>query len=294
MSGASAALSPVAVREGHRRLLETFRELADLGPASRGGTPLPEDLRALVSFLRHSVLAFASREDRSGQGDPLADVGAFEHAFLAAEIDALARSIEGLRGWAAGELAAADLDGVRRHLQRIDAVLELHVQRIEDAAPEPGVAAPPGASAEPAIDEPRSSRTRAMSMEEIADFLRARNWGVLATHGPAGAYAVPISYGFGGGTVYFATGPGRKLSNLLADPLVCFTIPNVETANRWESVVISGRAVPVTGVRERAVALNALRRQRGAGVPTAADLARLAKARLFRIEAAEMSGRACG
>jgi nitroimidazol reductase NimA-like FMN-containing flavoprotein (pyridoxamine 5'-phosphate oxidase superfamily) len=141
----------------------------------------------------------------------------------------------------------------------------------------------------------RSSAVRAMDESEIRAFLSGGEWGVLATRGGEGVYAVPVSYGYDASGLYVASGPGRKLSNLLEDPALCLTVVEVENPACWRSVVVTGRAVPLTGIRERATAMAALGAQRSAGHrPSLRDLERIARGRLFRVEVNETTGRQCG
>lgn len=106
-------LEAVAIRAGHRELLETLRELL----------AEPVDLRATLAFLRQSVVPFARREERLLRSELEAWEGAaFDHAFLEAEIDRLGREM--------GEEGASLR--VRRTLWRIEAALELHVLREDD------------------------------------------------------------------------------------------------------------------------------------------------------------------
>jgi hypothetical protein len=91
-----------------------------------------ECVRGAVAFLRHTLLPFARREEAGLAGRPQhAESAGLDHAFLAAEADALAA--EG-RALAAGEagIAAHAIAAVRRRLHRIEAVLELHMARGED------------------------------------------------------------------------------------------------------------------------------------------------------------------
>ena len=121
-----------SLREGHRGLLVTFREFArDLDRALDQPSD-PAHLRGMLAFLRQSLLPFARREEAVLDGCPeLTEDTAFEHAFLHAEIDALAA--------ATAELEHSSIDRrsglarpVVRHVHRFEALLELHVQKAED------------------------------------------------------------------------------------------------------------------------------------------------------------------
>lgn len=282
-------LAQAAIAAGHRDLLATFEEFRDALEGGSGERD-EEGLRAAVAFLRQGVIPFSREEERVlGACGAEAEVVGFEHAFLAAEIDALAAEVAALltAPSEAGEIpATAAL--VRRRADRIQAVLELHVLRGEDR----GIVAP-APSAEVGGARDKRGGPRKMTQEEARAFLRERDWGTLCTVGAGDPYAVPVSYGWDGRFLYVATGPGRKARNLETDPRVCLNVAAVESGDRWRSVVVAGEAEPVAGVTGRLVALNALRKQR-AGSVSAGDAARLARARFFRIVPREVTGRERG
>jgi nitroimidazol reductase NimA-like FMN-containing flavoprotein (pyridoxamine 5'-phosphate oxidase superfamily) len=286
---AADPLARAAVAEGHRGLLATFAEFH--GALDDPGEPDAETLRGAVAFLRQGVIPFAREEERVlGGRSEEAETAAFEHAFLAAEIDALAGEVAAL-------LAAPPVPGerveaaarVRRRADRIQAVLELHVLRGEDR----GIVAPADAAPAPCEGHGRGhARPRALTAEETDALLRRHWWGTLSTVGAEGVYAVPVGYGWDGEHLYVASGPGRKARNLEADPRVCLSVAEVESGDRWRSVTVSGTAEPVTGVAATLAALNAIRRQRAGQPVTAADAARLVRAAVFRVVPREVGGRA--
>ena len=277
----AAALDPLAeasLRAGHRRLLETFRELQEEldEPAGTGA----EAARAAVAFLRHTLLPFARDEEAALGAFPAeAEGAALDHAFIAAEVEALAAETRAI------PFAAAP---VRRRLHRLEAVLELHLAREEER----DARLPAGAW--PTVEPAASAVPREMDDGEVRAFLAARGWGMLATAGEDGPYAVPVGYGWDGERLYLASGPGRKLRNLQRDPAVCLTVAEVESGGRWRCAVASGVAEPVEGPLERARALAHIHRQRDGGAPTPADLVRAARARVFRIRPRELTGRVRG
>lgn len=135
MSPACDPLAGAAIRFGHRMLLDTLREFGLLGPD--GSLVADEEtLRGAAAFLRHELLRFARDEERLlGPGTPEHDSASFEHAFLAAEIDAFAREVDRLRRIAPldGAATAAARARVLRRIHRIEAILELHVEKTEEA-----------------------------------------------------------------------------------------------------------------------------------------------------------------
>jgi nitroimidazol reductase NimA-like FMN-containing flavoprotein (pyridoxamine 5'-phosphate oxidase superfamily) len=277
----AATLDPLeeaSLRAGHRWLLETFRELlAELeGPAAGA----PEAARAVVAFLRQSVMPFASHEEAVLGAFPAeAEGAALDHAFIAAEVEALAAEVRA---------AGVDLVRVRRRLHRLEAVLELHLAREEER--EARLPAAPAARPLPAP----SAGTREMDGGEVRAFLRTRAWGTLSTWGAEGPYAVPVGYGWDGRQLYLATGPGRKLRNLQRHPAVCLTVAEVESGERWRCAVATGVAEAVEGPLARARALRVMHRQRTGGPPSAADLLCAVRARVFRVVPSELTGRERG
>jgi uncharacterized protein len=290
-------LDAAAVREGHRTLLETFREFAEALDGGTNVVPHPTTLGGLVSFLRESLLPFAAAEERSITGcEELREETGFEHAFLAVEIDRLAEEVGELgRPGGSGSEREARLARVRRRVHRLEAALELHVLKAEDreCAPLPANGGPTEASRETAARTARAGDgPQRMTQAEITRFLQSQGWGILTTVGVEGPYGVPVSYGFDGRAVFIATGAGRKQRHLEVDPRVSLTVLRVTDGSRWTSVVVEGSARAVTGVGEKLRAAGILARQHAAGATLSpGDLARLRGARIFRIEPREIGGR---
>lgn len=135
---------------------------------------------------------------------------------------------------------------------------------------------------------------REMNAGEVDAFLARHRWGLLSTVDAKGRpYAVPVSYGWDGASLFVATGPGRKLRNLEASGAACLTVAEVEDGARWRCVVATGMAVRMTGMTGIARALTRIAMQQGT-VPSPADLARGAKSRVFRLHPAELTGRERG
>ena len=84
----------------------------------------------MVAFLRQGVIPFAREEERVlGARGAEAEALTFEHAFLAAETDALAAEAGELLVACVGPARRRAATLVRRRADRIQAVLELHVLR---------------------------------------------------------------------------------------------------------------------------------------------------------------------
>src|ERR1044072_468751 len=81
-----------------------------------------------------------------------------------------------------------------------------------------------------------------MSPEEMTRLL-ARGWyGHLgfALDGPP--YVVPMSYAYDAPDLYFFTTEGTKTEFIAANHEVCFQVEEVESPDRWQSVMLTGRA----------------------------------------------------
>ncbi|HEX7117968.1 MAG TPA: pyridoxamine 5'-phosphate oxidase family protein [Longimicrobiales bacterium] len=287
-----------AVLDGHRRILAVLREFRGTEPWRSGGGADGDAIRALIAFLRHEILPFASREEAGmPPGSEEREATAFEHAFLAAEIDALDRAAEHVRR---GAVHGVDDPGqwseeARRRIDRIEAVLELHTgrqqERWTDAPAEPALP-----TAEPAglPDRRRRRGTRSLGGAEAAEVLRRNSWGVLSTSCEGRPYAVPVAYDFDGERFFIASREGREVWNLEANPEVCFTVLEVEDDGAcWRSVVVAGVVEWVSGPRESLAALSALGRRRNRAAPTSfRAAARPEGARVVRIIPREITGRA--
>lgn len=300
-SGAVQAPSPMQIRDGHRSLLAGFRGFADCFFHASDGAEDLDGMRAAISFLRESLLPFARWEEGSEvAGSALAEEMTFEHAFLAVEIDALDAAVRDFAASrsAEGTGASGSLARVLRHATRLEAVLELHASKAEERESFRMAGEPTGSDSldggtGSSVDGSR--RPRPMEGIELDRLLAGSEWGVLCTYGDDRPYGVPVSFALERGEIYVCTGPGRKQRNLERHPAVCLTVARVHDGSRWQSAVISGSVEWVTAIQERARVLRAFHRKRGTGAQvTAADIARLARARIARIRVEEISGRLCG
>lgn len=267
---------PSRLISGHRRLLGVLADFRSEA-APRGEMDL-DAARALVSFLRHELLPFATREERTLATDPAElETTRFEHAFLAAEIDGLAGAVD-----------TAHADDVVRRIHRIEAILEMHAARHEDRWGDGEVAVRPC----PATPVAGRAPARNLDVLEIDAVLRRNWWAILSTAAAGRPYAVPVAYGMHDGVFYVASRKGMKVRNIEANPFVCLTIAEVENGARWCSVVATGSAEEVEGPAAVVRALRALARQCGrqhAARPMQGR--RLLGARLFRITPDAITGR---
>ncbi|MDR2489754.1 MAG: pyridoxamine 5'-phosphate oxidase family protein [Desulfovibrio sp.] len=108
---------------------------------------------------------------------------------------------------------------------------------------------------------------RAISREECLALLAGCEYGLLATIDKSGwPYAVPLSYVFMDGAVYFHCAfTGHKSNNIVADNRVCFTVVGATLpvydknySTYYESVIVFGRAFAVKDEQERTRGLRML------------------------------------
>jgi cytidylate kinase len=113
---------------------------------------------------------------------------------------------------------------------------------------------------------PIRRKDRTLSHMESVALIERGEYGILALAEDAGGawpYAVPLSYALMDGAVYFhCATEGRKLTLLSHNPKVCFSVVGATEAvfaqgftTNYESVMVFGRATPVTDEKERHKAL---------------------------------------
>lgn len=160
-------------------------------------------------------------------------------------------------------------------------------------------------SMETTADRPMRRRNRCLARQEALEILLATEHAVLSTTDAAGVpYGVPVSPVYLEGKLYFhclSLPGGRRSDNLLANPRVsvCFikkqdTLPDHFSVD-YESVIVSGRAYPVTDAQEWERALIALCRRHCPEQPMHSVLAEIRKhakaTAVWRIEIDSMSGK---
>lgn len=82
--------------------------------------------------------------------------------------------------------------------------------------------------------------------------------GVLSDGVP---YVTPMSYVMMGDTLYFRTGPGRRVEALVEEPLCCVEVTILREDDAWESVLFWGEAELVDDPNHRADVVAALLRK---------------------------------
>ena len=88
-----------------------------------------------------------------------------------------------------------------------------------------------------------------MSTAEVDAFLAEQGTGVLALADVGNAYAVPVSFGYDDGRLYFAffrfADEPRKAAYAAATTTACLAVYDVESPRRWRSVLAFGPIEPV-------------------------------------------------
>ena len=89
-----------------------------------------------------------------------------------------------------------------------------------------------------------------MAQGEIVALLLRSTYGHLACTRDDVPYVVPMNYAFDGQYVYFFTTVGTKTEFMAANQQVCFQVEELFGAGHWRSVMLMGRAEPVTAPPE--------------------------------------------
>jgi nitroimidazol reductase NimA-like FMN-containing flavoprotein (pyridoxamine 5'-phosphate oxidase superfamily) len=101
-----------------------------------------------------------------------------------------------------------------------------------------------------------------LGREAIDALLKARLVGRIGCHLDGRTYVVPVIYAYDGGSVYAASGEGRKIEMMRANPNVCFEVDEYDEAGNgsWRSVIAEGVFEELEGLgATRALALLAKR-----------------------------------
>lgn len=143
---------------------------------------------------------------------------------------------------------------------------------------------------------------RGVSEAEARELLARGEYGILSTCGPDGQpYGIPLSYCVLDDAIYFHCAiEGHKLENLAAESRVSFCVVGEtevlpeQFATRYESVVVSGRAVEVFA-EEKQQALEGILAKYAGGFPgKGLDYIEAAgeRVRVFRIGIDSLCGKA--
>jgi len=82
---------------------------------------------------------------------------------------------------------------------------------------------------------------REMTREASLDLLARKGVGHLACALDGQPYITPISFAYAGGALYGFATAGQKITWMRANPLVCVEADEIESPQKWMSVVVFGR-----------------------------------------------------
>lgn len=145
-------------------------------------------------------------------------------------------------------------------------------------------------------------KRQALSRERAEEVLRRNTNGVLAVQGDDGyPYAVPLSYVYHNGKIYFHSAKaGHKVDAIAREPKVSFavvdedTVVSAEYTTYFRSVIAFGKAAVVTDEEERLDAFCALAAKYSADQPKErreAEVRGCTQALLIGIEVEHLTGK---
>jgi len=94
-----------------------------------------------------------------------------------------------------------------------------------------------------------------LNENQIEDLLKQQVTGRIGCHADGTTYIVPINYVYKDGYIYGHSAEGRKIEMLRKNPEVCFQVDNIESINKWKSVIIWGKYQEITDGREMQMAM---------------------------------------
>ena len=135
-----------------------------------------------------------------------------------------------------------------------------------------------------------------LSDDEITDLLCRQRVGRLGCTVNDRPYVVPIRYAFDGAYIYGYSGPGRKISVMREQPLVCFEVDEVSDETTWRSLIAEGRYEELTEARDRCHAARLLSNgnetpAKGIGTVVSRGLCTDPQIILFRVRIDVVAGR---
>ena len=107
---------------------------------------------------------------------------------------------------------------------------------------------------------------RRMNHDEIIEFIKYYTWGTLIGVEPGGTpYAVELSYGFDGTSIYCGSRPGGRMARcIMGSRNVAFKICESDRSyGSYTAVIVEGAAERLTGRDEILASVRSIARQRG-------------------------------
>ena len=108
-----------------------------------------------------------------------------------------------------------------------------------------------------------------LSQSECENILTRNSYGRLASYSPSRGetYAIPISYNYENGSLYFGSLEGQKLAFMREHPHgICLLVDEVDNERSWSSVLAVGDFDEVTGSEGLGQEYAAIRRASGSAL----------------------------
>lgn len=137
---------------------------------------------------------------------------------------------------------------------------------------------------------------RELSYEQCEAILLRNRMGRIGIRDAEGVYVVPLSYALRQGCIYAHCAPGHKLALIHLWPHVGFEVDEIQSPEKWESVLARGRCEELQDedekFRARALLLGAFDGELTQVTSGHGHRTTLADATLLRIRLDEVTGRA--
>lgn len=94
-----------------------------------------------------------------------------------------------------------------------------------------------------------------LSAEQCSAVLMVHCFGRIGCNDGFNTYIFPTGYVFDGSAVYFQSLPGTKISIMRNHPRVCLEVEDIQTYQRWKTVMVNGVFEELKKVRDRYYAI---------------------------------------
>jgi nitroimidazol reductase NimA-like FMN-containing flavoprotein (pyridoxamine 5'-phosphate oxidase superfamily) len=89
-----------------------------------------------------------------------------------------------------------------------------------------------------------------MRPADMHALLQRQSFGHLGCARDGRPYVLPMNYAYDGKELYFFTTEGMKTQFIGANPQVCLQVEEITDSTHWRSVMVIGKAEPITGAEE--------------------------------------------
>jgi hypothetical protein len=128
-----------------------------------------------------------------------------------------------------------------------------------------------------------------MTLDEVDATLRRHRIGRIGCSVNDRPYVVPMHYAYDGAYVYGCTLPGRKITVMREQPLVCFEVDEIENGSTWRCIIAEGVFEELTSAEARRDALALLASRNGSFVAPSLNVGNGIV--VFRLRLTDKSGR---